>query len=517
MFKKMVKPLLYFTNFILYLVILGLWISIPDEKTLNTTVTVFCFSLTAILIIWNREKFKKFYMSSFFKGFSDTVFSGLIIFCILGLLNYLAFKNPKQLDFSKDGLNTLTEQSRNIVKGIAGEVTVKIFGRKNELSAIRPLIDLYRYENNNLVIEEVDVELRPDLVKKHQVSASGTILIEYKGRSHKTLTRTELGVTNALLKATRKNDPVLYYSVGHQELDLERKDKDGISFLKGLVKNSLYDLKSINLATVTQIPKDAKTLMIWGPKSKFHKSELKVIDSYIERGGNIMVALDPNFQKDKLLGLRKLFMSWGMKISNDLVVDSLNHYSGSNGSIPLIKKFKKNHPLTQNFKGPIFFPLVSSIFENEKSPSKKEYKTSFKPIFKTTHFPASWAEKNRRAILKGKVTFIEGQDIKGPIPVTGVLNIEKNGVKSNILAFGNSTFVLNGYGNFGQNYLLFLNGLYFITNQKDLISFNLPTIKDEPVFIGKPQLGVIFYFSVILAPLLLFGMAIYFYRRRLSL
>lgn len=517
MFKKMVKPLLYFTNVVLYLVVLGLWISIPDETTLNFSVTAFSLGLSAALIFWNRKTFKNFYTSSYFKGVSDFFFSTVIIFCILGLVNYLAFKNPRQLDFSKDGLNTLTDQSIKIVKGLSDQLTVKLFGRKNELAALRPLIELYRYENNNILIKEIDVELRPDLVKRHEIGASGTILIEYNGRSHKTLARTELGITNAILKVSRKTDPVIYYSIGHQELDLKRKDNDGISFISKLVKNSLYDLKTINLAVVSKIPKDAKTLMIWGPKSRFHKSELSIIDKFIEDGGNLMIALDPDFTKDKIPGLRKLFMKWGMKISNDLVVDSLNNYSGSNGSIPLIKKFDKKHAITKGFKGPIFFPVVSSIFPFEGSALKKGFETYFQSIFKTTHFPASWAEKNRKAVLKGKVTYIEGQDIKGPIPVAGVLNINKKGRKSTILAFGNSTFVLNGYGNFGQNYLLFLNGLYFSTKQKNLISFNLPTIKDEPVFIGKPQLGAIFYFSVILAPLLLFAMAIYFYRRRLAL
>ncbi|MFZ8934896.1 MAG: hypothetical protein ACO2ZP_13465 [Bacteriovoracaceae bacterium] len=89
--------------------------------------------------------------------------------------------------------------------------------------------------------------------------------------------------------------------------------------------------------------------------------------------------------------------------------------------------------------------------------------------------------------------------------------------QSRLLVIGNARFVLNGYNTFGQNFLLALNSLSWVTYQDRLISFNLPSIKDEPVFISSPQLGVIFYFSVIFLPLSLFGASVFFYRRRLVL
>jgi len=73
------------------------------------------------------------------------------------------------------------------------------------------------------------------------------------------------------------------------------------------------------------------------------------------------------------------------------------------------------------------------------------------------------------------------------------------------------------YSNFGQNFTFFLNGVSWAVDEGRLISFNLPSIKNDPIFISSPQLGVIFYFSVVLAPILLFGMAAFFYRRRLAL
>ncbi len=54
----------------------------------------------------------------------------------------------------------------------------------------------------------------------------------------------------------------------------------------------------------------------------------------------------------------------------------------------------------------------------------------------------------------------------------------------------------------------------WIVGEDRLVSFNLPIIQSEQIFISDNQLGVVFYFSVIFAPLLLIVLSIYIYRRR---
>jgi hypothetical protein len=80
--------------------------------------------------------------------------------------------------------------------------------------------------------------------------------------------------------------------------------------------------------------------------------------------------------------------------------------------------------------------------------------------------------------------------------------------------FGNSTFVLNAYQKFGANYAMFINTLSWLIDEDRLISFDLPVIQNEPMFISPQQMGIIFYFSVLFSPLVLFGVSIYMYRRK---
>jgi ABC-type uncharacterized transport system involved in gliding motility auxiliary subunit len=488
-----------------------LWISIPDELTLNLSLSAFNFILSGIIILIDRDKFRTYYHSSQFKNFSVTFIRAFLVFFILGLVNYLIFKHPVQFDLSGNKLNSLTSQSNIVLRNIEGPLEFKVFSRKVEKGPIIKLLDLYRMQKSDIKITFIDIELRPDLVKKYEVIDSGTIIVTHGEKSFKFKAQTELQVTNAVIKVGRTNDPKIYYSVGHREADLTRKDKDGVSLFSHMLERAYFKLVPVQLASLEKLPADAKHLMIWGPRDEFLKPELELIDTFLKRGGRLIVALDPNFKKNPLKGLRDLLRNWGINISNDLVVDSINHYQGSNGSIPIIKVFDPSHPITKRFKGPIFFPLVSSVEKISGS-----IPTTFKPLALTTLFPASWAEKTSKEVSDGKVTYSKGVDEKGPISVVGAVSEnKKDGAK--ILAFGNSSFVVNGYANFGQNFTFFLNGISWAVDEGQLISFNLPAIKNEPIFISSPQLGVIFYFSVVLAPILLFGMAIYFYRRRLAL
>jgi ABC-type uncharacterized transport system involved in gliding motility auxiliary subunit len=500
----MAKKILYSLIILLYVITSILWIAIPEEGILNVSTLVFTVIFSIIMLIVDRKRWKKYYLSSQFKNFANSFFSAILIFLILGLVNYLVFKHPFSIDLSRNKLNTLTDQTIQVLKQVQGKIDVMVFARKTEGEAILKLLEMYRLEKSDFNIEFVDIDLRPDLVKKYEIAYSNTVLFNHRGRTQKIIARNELAVTNGVIKVTREKDPIIYYSVGHQEGDLYQKDKDGFSTLHELLTKALYDIVPVNLAQFSEIPQDIKFLMIWGPKSAFFKKEIDLIERFLNRGGRLVVALDPDSSKDIFAPLREMLRKQGVNISNDLVVDTINHFQGSNGSIPILKTFDEKHPITANFHGPIFLPLTSSVTQSKEG--------KFTVLAKTTIFPASWAETSIKEIKSGKLSFTPQEDLKGPVSVIAVYE-----GKGKILAFGNSNFVVNGYGNFGQNFMFLLNGINWSVDEGRLIAFDNTLIENEPIFIGAPQLGVIFYFSVVFAPLLLFGMAIYFYRRRLAL
>ena len=75
-------------------------------------------------------------------------------------------------------------------------------------------------------------------------------------------------------------------------------------------------MRPLNLLTTQEVPFDAKTLIIWGPKTELQPNELNVIKRFLDRKGNLLVAIDPDLNQDLEPGLRKLLEHYRIKIKN---------------------------------------------------------------------------------------------------------------------------------------------------------------------------------------------------------
>lgn len=507
--KKWYNLLIAVVNVILYFVLIALWISIPDVLGLNIALSVFNLVLTLVLVYLNREALSIYYQSYQFKKLTEALVFVFLVFCLLGVVNYWAFKHPLQHDLSAYKMNSLTEQSKGILKNIKGELTFKLFARKQDSLLWMPLFEFYRAQKNDIKIEKVDIDIRPDLVADYRITDTATLVIEYNGKRQYVTERDELNITNGLIKITRPSDPVVYFIQSAGIADINNPENEGLKFIFEAIKNSAIDVRPLNLLSTQEIPFDAKALILWGPKTSLQPSELKVIQRFLERKGNLLVALDPELNQDYHGELRKLLEHYRLIIRNDLIIDRKSFVNGSNGSIPLVESYNTEHAITKKFKGQVFFPLASSIDEvpEELAPAAEG---NFNVLASTTTFPDSWGETSIDEFAKEQVVFTAGRDKPGPLN----LAVAFEGSKNKIVAFGNSGFVLNAYLKFGTNYALFLNSLSWLVDEDRLISFNLPIVQSEPIFISSPQLGIVFYFSVLFSPLILFGASIYMYRRK---
>ena len=506
--KQWYNLLLLVINIILYFVLIAIWIAIPDELTLDISLTVFNATLTLVLIYMNKERLGVYYLSQQFRKLIETLVTVFLVFCLLGVVNYWAYKHPAQADLTAYRMNSLSDQSVSVLKKIKGELKFKIFARKQESMLWMPLLDFYRAAKSDVTIEKIDIDVRPDLVADYHITDAATLVIEYNQKRQYVTERDELNITNGLIKVSRSSDPVVYFVQGHDEGDVNSAKNDGLKFIFEAIRNSAIDIRPVSLASTQEIPFDAKTVILWGPKAALQPSEIKVLERFLERKGNLLLALDPDLNKDVHGELRALLRKYRLNIRNDMVIDQKSFVNGSNGSIPLVETYNKEQAITQKFKGQVFFPLTASIEEIPQQLSQEKGTVSM--LASSSNFPESWSETNIKEIAEQKIRYEAGVDHPGPLNLFASYESEKN----KIVAFGNSQFVINAYLKYGKNYALFLNSLSWLVDEDRLISFNLPIIQNEPIFISQQQMGVVFYFSVLFLPLILFGLSIFMYRRR---
>lgn len=501
--KRALWILITIASVLAWLTSIVLWISLPHERTLNIATTVFALGTLIISVLQRKEEFKEFCLSSRFKNVSTNLFSALLVACILGLINYLAYKNPYQWDVTQDQANSLTQQSRQVLANIDEAVVANIFAPKSAQGALVRMLELYQLEKKNIEIRRIDPELRPDLVKEYEVTKPVMVVWEKQGKRQPVSELNELGLTNGLIRLGRDRLPKIYYDIGHGEASLSSNEPTGRSLLQKYLVDANFALQETDTKRWEKVPADADVVMLWGPRLGFLPTEIAVFRSYLENGGKLFVALDPDLNNDPVKELRQLLVEFGVIASNVLVIDTLNHVSGSNGTVPIGSRFEQEHVISRDFPGQVFFPLAGFVTLGEQADGKA--------LVYSSPFPASWGETTAQEFATGKVAYTEGQDTKGPLAFAVAVKAPHN---SSIVFFANSTFVDNAYAKYAANHVLMLNSLSWLTGDDQLISFDLPTIETQPVFMTSAQLGTIFFFSVIIAPLGLFGLAIWNYRRR---
>jgi ABC-type uncharacterized transport system involved in gliding motility auxiliary subunit len=217
-------------------------------------------------------------------------------------------------------------------------------------------------------------------------------------------------------------------------------------------------------------------------------------------------------------------------VGDNMVVDKESKLFAGDIFTPVVPYYRK-HPITQNFDAATVFPLVRSV---EPIDPPQQDKVVAKPLARTT--PESWAETDRESIKKGEVYFQEWEDKKGPISVVAIAEVsggaevkaeekvveeegkkEKEAPKGKIVVCGDSDFARNIYITILGNKDFFLNIVNWLAEAEELISVRHKkdqTYPFSPLFLTENQKKMVFWFSVVVQPLLILCIGIFIYTRR---
>ena len=94
--KNWLYPLWVIIDVLVFLAAIALWITAPEFKTLNIGMTVFSVALGFLLLFSKFEEIKIFIRSSYFEKVLYHGINVILVFSILGVVNYLGNKNYKE-------------------------------------------------------------------------------------------------------------------------------------------------------------------------------------------------------------------------------------------------------------------------------------------------------------------------------------------------------------------------------------------------------------------------------------
>ena len=303
-------------------------------------------------------------------GLNTVIFAALVIVGLV-LVNVVSSRVYERADLPDDGLYSLSDSSKKLVKKLPRDLKVKLFVSKELLPGytstaryVKDLLDEYKNASNGRFKWEI---IHPELDEKYKKEAerygvksfvaraksanaleAKTItfgmVIEYNkpdsGDSVEVLPRLFPGIernieyliTERIKRLTVKRKKILFVS-GHGEFPARAQEKVK-GFLQGMFNQYEVVIGQVN----KKVAKDVDILVLMTPKKPFTPAEVKHVDEFLMRGDKgALFLVDgmvrrqqqrmmpnqrmPNIFMAAQTGLENLLDNWGVKINANIIMD----------------------------------------------------------------------------------------------------------------------------------------------------------------------------------------------------
>lgn len=528
---------------------------------------------------------------SFFFNFM-TIVGTIAVVLILVFANYLGQKHSKKFDFTKDKLETLSDKSKKVIQGLKRRVEIVGFFYKEEKQTemgVRNFLLKYRAENpDKFLVRFYNPIERNDLatcygikdegvnkVKNRLILARGTCVLgkngryrlmdgDEKGRKVTIKKLSEKGFTNKLIRLTREKRVEICFLRGRMQPSIKDGKRLGMSVLKDTIEEFGFKTSELDLSAKTKVPEECDVLINASPErglvralpkdfrgTRLSDPELAKIERYLNNGGSMLIAQDPEFYS----GLEgKIMKQFGVKWSPGLVQDYYMN-QGNQASKFFAINFTPNHDITRGFIGrdrasllwssrvevmkkrPSGVTSATSLLRTTKIPTRallRELRLRFRgkapnldccsyyfPELQTQKF-ARWNAKVRNFqrktvlinILRGVIKRNFSKAQAGPISLAtaSTRKVGKRG-ESRLIVLGDTSLVSNI--GFHLNQAFVLNSLSWLANERDLVYVKSRMRKPSTVVMTKNQKNLLRYTTRFGMPMLFFFAILFVMVRRL--
>ncbi len=449
--------------------------------------------------------------------------TGVAIVAVLALvifLGALAGRHHLRWDFSQGQSHTLAPQTVKVLKGLQQPVKAYAFFKDNQAGRRQAEDELakYAYLNRHFSYQFINPDAEPAMAKRFGVRAYGTVVLVAGKKEERIQLPEEQALTNALIRLTRKGKKTVYFLAGHGEPSLDGLAKEDYSHLKKAITGNNYVVKSLLLATSSQVPPDASVVIIAGARKDLFPQEKQRLSAYLAGGGSLLIMLDPISHA----GLKGWLDKRGIVVGDDLVLDKNSSLFGMSPAVPMVMQYGF-HDITRPLEGTFcFFPEARSVSLKAKLPQN----VKGVELMKTS--ANSWAETNLKALEHGEANFEkEKGDTMGPISLGVAVTItgqkpkdapaDKPAPKGHLVVLGDSEFANNNNLDQAGNRDLVLNSVSWLAEEEDLVSIRAKKRGNQPLLLQPAQARLVFWLPVVVWPLALAVLgAVVVIRRRKS-
>ncbi len=435
----------------------------------------------------------------------------VLFIALLVAINYIGSKHNHKKDFTEEKLYSLSDQTKEILKGLDSDLYFKGFFRKGKpehdqvKARLKAHLRLYRQASSNVKAEFFDPIAEPALAKEYEMGDVGGLVVEYKGKRSKPDKMTEEELTNAIIKVTRTSKKALYFLSGHDELSLEDEKGNGAKVLNQELLGASYEVKNLNLVeTGGEVPSGADAVFVLGPKVGLLEGEIAALKNYLFKGGSLLLAIDPGVKT----GVESFLAELGVKYKGDFVIDQAAGLFNETPITAVGMKYSESSEITKKLPRAMSLFFMASGLE-KTSPIPTGF--TVEELVQTGPSAVSTSKLARQVEVKEKGPFTLAMSVRGKLK-----DGEKEGREFSVVVFSDSDIFSNERLYQQVNRDLVLNSVAFLAKDEDLINVR-PKAAKQTVMAGLTNtkfmlFNVIPFFGFPLL-LILFGGWIYYVRR----
>lgn len=448
----------------------------------------------------------------------------LLVLGILVLINVVAARHHTRVDLTENQRFSLSQQTREVVKNLEQDVTIIAF-LSPEPSMLRDRLREYSMLSPRLKLEIYDPVTDREKVEEFKVMSPDTLVVKSGDRQEKVIGGEEEQLTSTILAVTSGKKTRIYFLTGHGERSVTDTGPRGLGTIKASLENQQYQVDELNLATAKspKVPDDCAVLVIAGPSEPIPQKQMDAIRAYLEQGGNVYLALEPDGPD-----FAQLLEPYGIKPLPGMVYDPGWGLGGA-AFVPMVADYTE-HQITEQLRQiGVALPTARAleVVDTSVPDEMMMYQppganTKVRPLLKTS--AEAWAESNPAEGAK-----------HDPGEPTGPLNLAvlydagmtanpdpmglppDTGDKSRMIVVGDADMMTDEFISIGLrgNAYFVLNSINWLVANEKLIS--IPPKEEMPSFLtmNERQQKLVWVLVVGVMPLLVAvcGFAVWWRRR----
>jgi len=479
----------------------------------------------------------------------------LLVVAILVMANYLSFRHHTRWDWTSEGMYTLSERTQRELEQLDTDVGVYLFLSKHEANFpdVKELLERYRAGSEHIEVHYVDPDSNPaeyqvvadrfgvaaGMLESGQAMADLAAVVTAGDRKWK-VTRDDLlgfdfgsfdedeppkmdvkaeqALTGALVQVTSGRTTRVCVATGHGEWTLEAGSDQSLYALEEELRRDNIEMEATELRGQRGIPETCDALYIVGPTRPFGEEEAARLRSYLEGGGNALLALDPVLEGGRVAptGLEALLGGLGIRVDQNLVLelDPAQLVPPGNPPGPFIVTHFGEHPTTTILRdrGEVVVAMVRSVRPTDGSRAETILETS----------ETAWGEGDVAALEGGQEPEQDPSEVAGPVSL-GVASrvgppLEEGETPrgGRLIVVGDADWLLAAPLRHPRlsNLDLGLSFTGWLTEREALISIPAKKVDAQPMLITEDDLGSLLVRLLLMAlsPFLL-GVASWWSRR----